>query len=355
VFTLTQLSATLQHDLTPAGAGRVLLVFVVLFWMYGGYVWLTNQVPPRNAARRVLLICGMAGFFICALSIPRAFDEDGLAFGVGYAIVVLVHAGLYAEAYGPAVVRFVPTNVLGAASVLGAALVDVPLRYALWLLPIALQYLASALTRRVDAQTRTGFDVRPGHFVERHGLLLIVAFGESIVAIGIGIAGEPVNLATAGPAVLGLVLTAALWWTYFGADERQGERVLSTTTLEGRVVKALNAYFYAFIPILLGIVTVAAGLRLVIGHIGATLQLGPALLLGGGVALYLVGDVGYRVALHIRPIVVRLAGAVLALASIAFGIGISALAQLVALVAILLGMLLIEARSDWFSHDARAT
>src|SRR5918999_196947 len=122
VFTLTQLTDLLEHDLSAIGAVRVLLIFAVLFWMYGGYVWLTNQVPPNADVRRVLLICGMGAFFICALAIPRGFEEACIAFGVGYLLVVLVHAGLYAQAFGRNVWRFVPLNILGAVCVCAAGL-----------------------------------------------------------------------------------------------------------------------------------------------------------------------------------------------------------------------------------------
>ena len=342
VFTLTQLSALLQAELSLLGAIRVLVVFVIMFWMYGGYVWLTNQVPPRIAARRLLLVLGMGGFFVCAIAIPRAFEGNGIVFGLGYLWAVLVHAALYAEAYGRAVVRFVPANVLGAVCVVAAGATSGPLSDALWLAPIVLQVVAAMLTRRIDAQQRAGFDLRPGHFVERHGLLLIVAFGESVVSIGLGIAHEQLDIGSIGAAVLGLALAAALWWTYFAEDERLGETVLASATLETRVQTALNAYFYAYIPILLGIVALAAGVRLTIGDLGARLDPGPALLLAGGVGLYLAGDVCFRLALRYRPVAVRAVGALTALASVVLGTAVSGFAQLVGLVVTLVAMLAIE-------------
>jgi low temperature requirement protein LtrA len=356
VFTLTQLSGLLQHDPSPIGALRVVLVFIVLFWMYGGYVWLTNQVPPVVASRRLLLVGGMAGFLVCALAIPRAFGSDGLAFGAGYAFVVVVHAGLYANAYGPAVLRFVPFNLVGAGCVLLASALDGPVRYVLWAIPIALQYIASYLTRHADEASRSAFDLRIGHFVERHGLLLIVAFGESVVAIGAGIGSGPLGAvplqpSTLGAAVLALVLVAALWWTYFGGDEDAAGRALVAASLTRRVVMALNAYFYAFVPILLGVVTLAAGLKLAIGDVGARLSPEAALLLGGGTGLYLAGDVAYRLALGIMPMTARAVAAVITLLTVVLGIGLSGLAQLTALLVLLLAMHAVERRL--MGHDRR--
>ena len=100
VFTITQLTSILGRGLSVEVIGRVVLVFVVVFWMYGGYAWLTNAVPPDRPVRRLLLIGGMGAFFICALAIPKVFDGDGVIFGIGYLIVVVVHAGLYARTYG---------------------------------------------------------------------------------------------------------------------------------------------------------------------------------------------------------------------------------------------------------------
>jgi low temperature requirement protein LtrA len=342
VFTLTQLTSLLGRDLSVAGAVQVVLIFVVLFWMYGGFVWLTNQLPPNVPARRLLLIAGMAAFFICALAIPHAFEATGLAFGVGYLLVVLVHGGLYFEGYGRAVWRFVPLNILGALCVVAASFVDGTGRYAMWLAPILLQYVSSQLTSRVDESTRAGFDIRPGHFVERHGLLLLVAFGESVVAIGIGLADRELGLDVYAAAILGLVLASTLWWTYFGEDERRAEEMLSSAPIARRLQMALGAYFYAYIVILLGVITVAAGIELAIGDVRSRLPVEPALLLGGGIALFLAGNVGFRAALGIQPLRYRIIAALVALATTAVGVAISGLAQLLALVATIVCLFIAE-------------
>jgi low temperature requirement protein LtrA len=112
VFTLTQLTTLLAGDLTTAIMARVVLIFDVLFWMYAAYAWLTNMAPPDRPARRLLLMVGMAGFLVCALAVPWAFDSGGVAFGLGYLLVVLVHGGLYAEVAGAAVLWFAAPNAL---------------------------------------------------------------------------------------------------------------------------------------------------------------------------------------------------------------------------------------------------
>jgi low temperature requirement protein LtrA len=97
VFAVTQLTGVLVHDLSPLGLFRVLVMFGVLWWMYGGYAWLTNTMAPTRWSRRILLLVGMAGFMVVALATPRAFEGDGVAWGLGYLVVVLVHAGLYVQ------------------------------------------------------------------------------------------------------------------------------------------------------------------------------------------------------------------------------------------------------------------
>jgi low temperature requirement protein LtrA len=340
VFTLTQLTTLLAGDLTAATMARVVLIFDVLFWMYAAYAWLTNQVPPDRPTRRLLLILGMAAFLVCALAVPQAFDGGGVAFGLGYLLVVLVHGGLYAEAYGAVVLWFAAPNALAALSLVVAGFLDGPAAYALWAVPIVNQFV----TPWVTARAATGLRVRAGHFVERHGLLLIVALGESVVAVGIGLGNVRLDLGLVAAAVLGLALAAGLWWTYFAGDEEGAERALAAAPMDRRFRLANNAYFYAFIPMLLGVIVIAAGVKRSIGHIAEQLGAGPALALAGGVAIYLTGDVAFRRTLGIRPVGYRAAAAVVTLGTVALGVRVGAGVQLVALVAILVATLAAERR-----------
>ena len=193
VFTMTQLTSMLEHGLSIETLAQVVLILVVLFWMYSGYVWLTNQVPPVTTASRLLLIAGMAGFLVCALAVPHAFGTDGVAFAIGFFIVIVVHSWMFASAYGRGTLGFVPLNFVGATSILAAGLIGGAAAYALWLVPIVLTFVSSSLTQRDRGLAESGFSFRGGHLVERHGLLLLVAFGESIVAIGIGLAAVDSN------------------------------------------------------------------------------------------------------------------------------------------------------------------
>jgi len=177
------------------------------------------------------------------------------------------------------------------------------------------------------------FRVEPAHFVERHGLLMLVAFGESVVAIGIGAAGLPLDSSVIAAAVLGLALVACLWWAYFTGDSERAEHALRTAAPERQPRLAIEGFFYAHIPMLLGVVFIAAGVTSAIGHAAEPLATGPASALAGGVLLYLAGDVAFRRTLGIGSGVVRAVAAVVALATIPLGWSSAAL-QLVALVVV---------------------
>ena len=341
VFTLTQLTGLLAGEWSAERVAQVVLIFTVLFWMYGGYAWLTNRVPPNRSIRRILLMVAMAGFLVCALAVTEAFDNGGFAFGLGYLVVVIVHALLYGEVFGAAVVlRFAPFNVASALSVTIAGVVGGPTAYALWVMAVLIQFVTPSIAARVAPR----LDIRTEHFVERHGLLLIVALGESVVAIGIGLRDVPLDAGLVGAAVLGLSLACALWWSYFVGDAEGAERAMTSVTAEVRFRYAINAYFYAFIPMLLGIVTIAAGVEESIGHMTERLHAAPAVFLGVGVAMYVSGDVAFRRVLGLRPVAHRAAAAAVALGTIPLGTAVSAGAQLVALVVSLAVVLALEGR-----------
>ena len=339
VFAITQLTGILSHDVTVEDGFRVLLIFGVLWWMYGGYVWLSNARTPTQAPERLLMLVGMAGFLIMGLAIPDAFGRDGVAVGVGYLIVVLIHAGLY-QRINSNIARVAPFNLAAALLVIGAGIVEAPAAYGLWAAALAVQVLSPFVL-----PVRGRFAIQPSHFTERHGALVIIVFGESVVDIGIGAEGHAVTVSLALSAALGLALTAALWWAYFGAeDDERAERAMVAADPAARPALALAAYFYAYIPMLLGIVALASGVEQAIVNTGSTLPAGPCWALGCGVALFLAGSAAFRRALRIGPGRYRLAAAVLSLAASVVGIALSVAAEMALLALIVAAALLAERR-----------
>lgn len=336
VFTVTQLTVSLSETLSGESLLQAFLIFIVLFWMYGGYAWLTNSVPPVTPSRQLLLIAGMAAFMICALAIPGVFHQTGIVFGIGYLIVIVVHGVMYVRAAGWEVARFVPLNFLSAFAVIGAGSVEGNTRYFLWILAIAFHILASYLG------TGLGFGLRVSHFVERHGLLLLVALGESILAIGAGhlVLDTPFLLA----AVMGLILSAALWWLYFAHDDEIAHANMLARSGAAQLRQALGAYFYAFIPMLFGIILLATGIHSSIEHLTERLDPAHAFVFGGGVGLYLIGTVIFRRASSIPGVTYRYIAIGLAVLTSFLGSTLYAGLQFGGLILILIGLVWVESR-----------
>ena len=147
--------------------------------------------------------------------VPEAFDEHGVVFGVAYLVVREMHLALYALAargdhdLAGAVWRFTPSSTISGVLILTAGFLDGDVQIALWVIALSIDYLGALVGRGA------GWHLSPGHFAERHGLIVIIAIGESIVALGIGATGTPLGAGAITAAILGFTVAAALWWTYF--------------------------------------------------------------------------------------------------------------------------------------------
>lgn len=202
VFTVTQLTHVLAHDFT-AGVAQTVLMFAVIWWMYAGYAWLTNVIPPARPARRILLLLGMCGWFIVALAAPDAFHGTGGWFAIGMAVVVLVHGAMYLQA----TTKFLPIfarNLVAVGLIAVAAYLHGVWPYLLWTLAAVLMWSSPYFA------DRSAFRLHPNHIAERHGLVVIIALGESIIAVGHGAAEEDLTPAVVAVALLGLALAACM-------------------------------------------------------------------------------------------------------------------------------------------------
>lgn len=340
VFAITQLTTLLARDRTWVGLVHVLLIFGVIWWMYGGYIWLTNAVRPDRPGRKLLLLGAMAGFLIMGLAIPRAFERDGVVFGLGYLLVVVIHTGLFTQAAGVSriagVIRVAPFNLASAGLLVVAGMLSGRAETVVWAVALIIQ-VGSPFIARPES-----FRIEPGHFVERYGLLVLIVLGESILAVGAGGRILPLDAALVATSVLGLALIAALWWLYFEHDLGRAELVLRATSLERRPARALNAFFYAQIPMFLGVVAGAVAIKTALPHPAAPASVSGAWLLAGGAAAFLGGDLWFRAALALplgrgRPLL-----APLLLATAAVGLSFSTAAQLATMAALLGAMLVTE-------------
>jgi low temperature requirement protein LtrA len=317
-------------------------MLVVIWWMYGGYAWLTNVVAPDRRAYQLLLLSGMAAFLVISLAVPDAFGSSGVAFGVAYVVVVLIHAGLFTRSEGEsaaAIFNVARYNLAAGMSIVAAGIVGGAGRWVLWGLALAVILLPSL--RPPDPR----FEINASHFVERHGLVVIVALGESVVAVGIGASAHSLTVGLVSVAVLGLALTACLWWTYFGeGEDERARQAMASAPRARRGWLALNGFYHWHLFLLLGVIALASALEQAIGHSGEPLSFARSLALGGGVALFFVGDALFRRTLSIGELRWRLLAAALALATVPLGPEIAAVAQLACLVAFVLACLLMELR-----------
>jgi low temperature requirement protein LtrA len=340
VFTITQLTGVLAAGTNLTPTLQVALLLAVIWWMYDGYAWLTNALETERLRHRLLLIGAMAAFLVIALASRDAFGGRGLAFGLAYLAIVLLHSGMFVRGASLADIRAIlqlaPFNLVGALLVVVGGAVGGTFQWVAW---TAVAFVYWAVTPWVT--TVEGFLVEPAHFVERHGLVVIVALGESVVVIGVGAANEVLDAQLVFVAVLALALSASLWWTYF-SDEGRIERALAESPSERRNTLALVAFGYWHYGLILGIVSVAAGLKKAVGAPYDPLGGWIAAELAGGVLLYLVCDVGFRRALGIERGGPRLAAAFAALATIPLGTHVAGAAEVGALAAIVTSALLVE-------------
>ncbi len=294
VLAVTQCTALMADEPTWEGLAKGTLVLGVLWWSWGGYAWLTSAVDPEEGSVRVAMFAAMAAFLIVAICVPGAFDDLALTFAVGYAVVRLAHIALFLLAsrddpgLRKSTVGLGISTAIAVGLLTGASFLDGTAQGAVWAVALALD-LAGPFFFGAE-----GWKLVPGHFAERHGLIVIIALGESIVAIGVG-AEFGVDAGVVVAAVLGIAVAAALWWLYFDIVALVAERRLSKAVAgRERNEVARDSFSYLHFPMVAGIVLLALGLKKTLAHVADPLELVPAVAALGGTALYLLAHVAFR-------------------------------------------------------------
>jgi low temperature requirement protein LtrA len=294
VLAITQCTTLMSNNPTWQGLGQGVLILGVIWWSWVGYSWLTSVLDPEEGGVRIALFGAMAGFLIAAICVPGAFDGLATEFALAYAAVRIAHIGLFllASRDDPGLRR--STWGLGVGTAIGisllfvGSLLDPGPRAAVWGLALLLDMSGPYFFGG------EGWKLVPGHFAERHGLIIIIALGESIVAVGIG-AGGSMSWGIAAAATLGVALAAAQWWLYFDVVSLVSARRLARAA-PGPLQNALarDAYSYIHFLMVAGIILVALGLKKTLGDVDDPLKAAPAFALVGGVAVYLTGLVAFR-------------------------------------------------------------
>jgi low temperature requirement protein LtrA len=343
VLALTQCTTLISRNPTWEGLLKGVLVLGMLWWSWTGYAWLTSVVDPEEGAVRLAMFAAMAALLVCALCVPGAFGAEALLFAFAYATVRAAHIVLFmiASRNDPelrhSVLSLAVSTAVGAGLLFAAAFASGALQLGLWGLALAIDTGGPFL---FGAE---GWKLVPGHFAERHGAIVIIALGESIVALGVG-AKAVIGAGVVVTAVLGVAVAAALWWAYFDVSAIIAARRLAKARVgRERNEIARDSFSYLHFPMVAGIALIAVGIKRTLENVDEPLHLVPAAALLGGAAVYLLAHVAFRWRNMHSLSVRRLVCAVVLLALLPIATGLSALATLVLLSAALTALILYEA------------
>jgi low temperature requirement protein LtrA len=327
VFAVTQVTTLLSHDLSWSGFGRGMLVLALVWWAWSAFVWAANAEEEASRVLRGVLLLGMVLIFIAGLSLPHAFSDRATLFACSYAGVRVLHLALYAhasrrgQASWSAIAGFATTVAIGMALLIAGSFLGGSTRVVLWTLAVAIDYAGPAwLTRE---RLRGLQQVAVAHFAERYSLFVIICLGESIVAIGLSANERPMDADLVAAVTLGLVATIGLWWTYFDRFAATAEARLREH--DDPVLAAADGYSYLHLVIVAGIIVFAVGMKVTIHDLGEPLADSERLALCGGIALYLLGNVGFRLRMVGAVGYGKLAGAAGLVALFGLGSDLSAL------------------------------
>jgi len=308
VFALTQITSLMADDPTVLGVTRGLLIFLLVWFAWSCYSWLGNQARADEGVLRVAVVVAMTAMFLVSITIPNVWaslDEgliDPLVFAVFYVIVRVVHLATYAVAAGDdrglrmQLVRAAGPVAVASVLLLVGSLQEPAVQMALWTAALDVDYAGiyfGGTEWRLPA---------PAHFAERHGLVVIIALGESIVAVGLSVSDVPLTWSIVLASALAMVIAVCLWWLYFDVVAIVAEHVLAGLTGRERAGLARDSYTYLHVPIVAGIIVFALGAKKALSYVADAEHYGPwkdlpivpTTALYGGVVLYLVGHIAFR-------------------------------------------------------------
>jgi low temperature requirement protein LtrA len=348
VLTVTQLSHYVSHPDGLGTYGQALLMLTITWWMYDGYVWLTGNISMEPTLNRLAIFAAMGGYLWMAIAIPGAFganaesaSDTGLVFGLGFLLVIIIHIALFSRAptsSAQAIWRLAPFNLGGALLVVAGGFVDPDWRWVPWVLAVLLM-ISSPPFLGLGAWT-----VSSAHYIERHGLVILIALGESVVAIGAGASGLEIDRSLVVTVLLALALSATMWWIYFDRDDQRAGEVMGASTGEGRPWLALWVA-YAHLVMIGGIVVAAAGIENIVAHPHGAADTAGAWNLAAGLSIYVLGETWFRSLVTPGIPIKRIAVALLGLASVPVGLNVSGHAQLFVALGLMLVVILADAVS----------
>ena len=342
VFAFTQVTALISSDPSWAGLAKGLVVLGVLWWAWAAYAWLTNTIDPEESDVRLVVFGAMGAMLVASLAVPDVFGNDAFIFACAYAVVRIAHLALYAFAGRgdrdllAAIGRLSVGSLVAITLLFVASALDGPAQTALWVIALACDFAGAFIGGG------RGWRLEAGHFAERHGLIVIIAIGETIVALGAS-STHDLGLGVLTAAALGLAIAFALWWAYFDVVAIVAERKLREATGKEQLTMARDSYSYLHLPMIAGIILFAVGVKKTLVDIGEPLHTVPAVALCGGIALYLGAHILFRLrnvrTLNRRRLVVTL----VLVALIPLALEIPALLTLALVATLCVGLIAYEA------------
>jgi low temperature requirement protein LtrA len=352
VFAITQVTTYMARSQGPRGLLQGLIILALLWWTWSAYTWLGNQARADEGLVRLVLAAAMVAMFVVALSVPKAWhtphgELSGSLILVGaYLLVRALHLCAYAAAAGDdpglrhqLVVTLIPL-LLGAALMVPGAILGGWAETILFAAALAVDWTGVYLTSR-----HGGWRINSAqHWTERQGNFIILAIGESVVAIGVGAGTQALHWPVIVASGLGVAVAISLWWLYFDVVSLAAERRFAQAEGEDRVKLAIEAYTYGHFPLVAGIVITALGVRGVLAHADDTDRLGAfyASALFGGAALYVAGHLLFKQLMQNSLSLPRLAAVAALLVALPAAIYLPPLAGLTLLVVILVALISFE-------------
>ena len=289
VFAFTQVTALILEDTSPRGFARAALVLAMVWWAWSAYAWMTNAVDVENAVTRLIIFAAMVAGFFMALAVPDAFQDEAAWFAVAYFAVRVLQPALYLwgvrdepETFG-VLLRLTPWFFIAAFVALVGGFVDPDYRAWVWVASLVIDVIGTLTAARGD------WHVSPSHFAERFALIVIIALGESIVAIGVGTSHLSRDATYAISVVVAFAGVAALWWAYFDFTAVAAERSLRRASGRDRSALARDIFTYFHYPLVLGVILYAVAAKKTLEHPRDPLSNAGRWALGLGIALFLVG------------------------------------------------------------------
>ena len=288
VYAVTQTVSLAHEDLSWAGVGHAVVVFWLVWWAWTQYTWALNSADTTHPAVDAVMLVATAIAFLMAVTIPEAFGDAGGWFAATYIAVRVVGLGLYGRvawddvAKRTAVRRFAVLSLGGLAAVAAGGVVEGDARAWWWAAAVLLDVAAAVGAGAAEE----GWDIRPEHFGERHGLFVIIALGESLIVAADGLTGAQRTAQTVAVTILAVAATGGLWWSYFVSAKPALDHALVQRSGIDLTTLARDVYSIWHFPLVFGVVLLAVAIEEAVAHPHEALPVGGSLALGGGVVLF---------------------------------------------------------------------